>query len=120
MHMSSRKRRNLPSNEEEIDWDKVLDNPEAPRPEVDKETLWVQLERMRQAQQALPKWHYFKMLVLLLDMVFFVGLGGFFWTHLGETASIGYLLVIVLLQLMVLGDSFVTVYKLSRKARGSK
>ena len=118
--MNARKRRGWTlSEDDKIDWDKVLNQPDVPKPEVSKAQLWVQLERMKQAADALPRWRYFKMFVVVIDIIAFVGLSGFLISQ-PRIPYIGALLVLIIIQLLILTDFFLTMFRLTRQARGEK
>lgn len=104
------------SKEEEIDWDKILEPGEA-KPDLPKETLWIKLERMRQAQDDLPKWTYFKLCVVLLYLLFYIGLIGFL-IQTGVTSYISLVFVVILGQVYINIDFFRLVYKLKRRTKG--
>ena len=104
------------SEQDEIDWDKVLNNPDDPKPEVKPEQLWMQLERMRQAQKTLPKWMYFKQLLTLMYILIYITLIGFMVQQ-----NVPFMIIIIPMigvQMYLDGDYFVLTYRLIKQAKG--
>ena len=99
---------------EEIDWDKILSEPEAPKPEVSKEDLWVQLDRMKRLNEATPRWAYFKMLMVLAEMALSIGVAGWMWA-IPDFTPLGFMLVIITIHLYILGDHFVMLWRTTRR-----
>ena len=91
-------------------------DPEPEDPPTERELL-KKIEAMRQAGRALPRWGYFKMFVVVLDILFFVGIGGFLISQ-SRLPYMGVLLVLIVLQLLILTDFFLTLFRLTRQARG--
>jgi len=72
---------------------------------------------MKKARRALPRWGYFKMFIVVLDLLFFVGIGGFIISE-PNLPYMGALLVLIMLQLLLLTDFFLTLFRLTKQARG--
>ena len=92
-----------------------------PDPESKKkpteEDLIKKIEDMKRAGRALPRWGYFKMFVVVLDVLFYVGIGGFLISQ-PRLPYLGALLVLIVIQLLLLMDFFLTIHRLNKKARG--
>lgn len=106
-------------SKEEIDWEQVFNEPEEPKPEVDKETLWVQLERMNQASKDLPRWAVFKQLMVLSYLAMWSGLGVYL-TGLAELPYLAVIIVFLLGNMYLLADYYVMVHRTKQRARGTR
>jgi len=88
-----------------------------PKEKPTEEDLIKKIEAMKRAGRALPRWGYFKMFVVVLDILFFVGIGGFLISQ-PRLPYLGGLLVLIVIQLLLLLDFFLTIHRLNKKARG--
>lgn len=98
--------------DKEIDWDAILKG-KASIKDVPAEKVVLELDRMRRKTDALPRWHYFKMLVILIDLIVFVGVSAYMEIH--KFPYFSTVVVFVLVQVYLLIDHFVLIYRATKR-----
>lgn len=87
--------------------------------ELKKKTIPELIDRikwMRRATNALPRWMYLKLFLYLADILMFLSLSAVMIQQ--NTRYTWTVVPVMIFQVFLLGDSFVTVYKMMRIARG--
>jgi len=100
---------------ETLEWWEQPDH--EPEDKPTEEDLIKKIKAMKQASRALPRWGYFKMFMVVLDILGFIGIGSFLISQ-PRLPYLGALLVLVVIQLLILTDFFLTLFRLTRQARG--